>query len=286
MSNKVNKNQIIVAVWMVTYNHEDYISRAVESVMDQKTNFKYKLFIGEDYSTDNTREICLKLADKYPTKIELVLQSKNVGGTINANNIYKLCCESGAKYVALCEGDDYWTDLLKLQKQVDIFEQINDLSICFHASFINNINSARVIKPVNRNENSYFQTEHVIKYGGGLIPTASMMVKSIDLQEILKLHLKSKTAGDLVLALYLSTKGQVYYFNEVMSVYTKNNFTSLTNAKRSVIFELKYKYYVFEILNDFNSYTKNKYWLTILRRKMSLFIILLYRLLYLRLFKN
>ena len=61
MSNNLKEDQITVAVWMVTYNHEDYISRAVESVMDQKTNFKYKLFIGEDYSTDNTREICLKL---------------------------------------------------------------------------------------------------------------------------------------------------------------------------------------------------------------------------------
>lgn len=286
MSDNFKENQITVAVWMVTYNHEDYISRAVESVMNQKTNFKYKLFIGEDYSTDNTREICLKLANKYPTKIELVLQSKNVGGTINANSIYKLCCESGAKYVALCEGDDYWTDLLKIQKQVDIFEQINDLSICFHASFINKINSTKVIRPVNINENSYFKTEHIIKYGGGLIPTASMMVKSLDLQEILKPHLKSKTAGDLVLVLYLSLKGKVYYLNEAMSVYTKNNFSSLTNVKRSIIFEFKYKYYVFEILNDFNSHTKNKYWLNILRRKISLITILLYRLLYLRFFKN
>lgn len=115
-------NKLFVAVWMVTYNHEEYIEQAVESIVNQKTNFLYKLFIGEDCSPDNTRQICVKLKEKYPDKIHLVLNDRNVGASQNAKNIYNLCFNSGAKYVAMCEGDDYWTDPQKLQKQVSFLE--------------------------------------------------------------------------------------------------------------------------------------------------------------------
>lgn len=118
----MENNKIDIAIWMVTYNHEDYIAKAVESVMMQKTNFKYKLFIGEDCSTDKTREICIRLKEKYPEKIKLILQNENIGGIKNAQIIYKTIIESGEKYMALIEGDDYWTDPLKLQKQVDFLE--------------------------------------------------------------------------------------------------------------------------------------------------------------------
>lgn len=115
-------DKLFVAVWMVTYNHEDYIEQAIESIVNQKANFLYKLFIGEDCSTDNTRQICIGLKEKYPDKIHLVLNERNVGASQNAQKIFNLCFNSGAKYVAMCEGDDYWTDPLKLQKQVDFLD--------------------------------------------------------------------------------------------------------------------------------------------------------------------
>ena len=111
-----------VAIWMVTYNHEAYIEQAIESVMAQKTSFPFKLFIGEDCSSDETKSICKKLSDKYPDTIELVVNTTNLGPTQNAFQIYDLCLKSEAKYIALLEGDDYWTDTLKLQKQVDFLE--------------------------------------------------------------------------------------------------------------------------------------------------------------------
>lgn len=126
-----NNSAPFVAIWMVTYNHNAFIEQAIESVMIQATDFEYKLFVGEDSSTDNTREICKKLKEKYPKKIELFLNEKNLGGILNAIQIYKQCFESGAKYVALLEGDDYWTDPLKLQKQVDFFEANEEYSICW-----------------------------------------------------------------------------------------------------------------------------------------------------------
>jgi glycosyltransferase involved in cell wall biosynthesis len=284
MNDNLSEYQITVAVWMVTYNHESYISQAVESVVNQKTNYKYKLFLGEDCSTDKTREICIRLKEKYPSKIELFLQSKNVGGTKNGQDIYKLCINSGAKYIALCEGDDYWSDPLKIQKQVGFLEKHNDVSLCFHASFIDFTNSKDVIRPLNISEDCYFETEQIILSGGGLTPTASMMFQGRYLKEILKPQIASKTAGDFVLTLYLSLKGKVYYMNDIMSVYLKNNQTSYTNTRRSVLFEIKYKYYVVAILNRFNSDTKFVYWRFVLRKMFSLLIILIYRLLFLRWF--
>lgn len=121
----------LVSVWMVTYNHEAYIEQAIESVMMQTTNFDFHLYIGEDCSTDNTGEICERLKTKYPKQITLVRNKKNLGANNNALNIYNLCFNSDAKYVAMLEGDDYWTDPLKLQKQVDFLESNTDFNICW-----------------------------------------------------------------------------------------------------------------------------------------------------------
>ena len=97
------ENQLMVAVWMVTYNHGEFIENAIESVMMQKGTFKYKLFIGEDKSTDNTRKICVSLKQKYPDKITLFLHDKNLGSKENGLFMYKQCIDSGAKYIALCD---------------------------------------------------------------------------------------------------------------------------------------------------------------------------------------
>src|SRR5664279_2965814 len=98
----------VVAVFMVTYNHEKYIAQSIESVLMQKTTFPFKLFIGEDCSTDNTRSICLEYFKQEPEKIELYLNEKNIGAIKNSHQIYKACYYSNAKYVAMLEGDDCW----------------------------------------------------------------------------------------------------------------------------------------------------------------------------------
>ena len=104
---------------MVTYNHEKYISQAIESVLMQKTNFPFQLIIGEDCSTDGTRDIVKKYAEAYPDKIKTILNPHNIGPLRNAEQVFKACT---GKYIAMLEGDDYWTDPYKLQKQVDFLE--------------------------------------------------------------------------------------------------------------------------------------------------------------------
>jgi glycosyltransferase involved in cell wall biosynthesis len=124
---------VIISIAIVTYNHEKYIAQAIESVINQKTDFAFEIIIGEDCSTDKTRAICIAYQKKYPERIKLILHEKNVG--LYKNNLSTWLACTG-KFVALCEGDDYWTDPYKLQKQVDFLEQNPEYSTCFHQTTI------------------------------------------------------------------------------------------------------------------------------------------------------
>lgn len=115
----MNDKLLQVKVVMVTYNQEKYIAQAIESVIMQKTNFVYRLIIGDDYSTDSTTDICEQYAEKNPDMITLICNSKNMGLLAN----YKQILENyQAKYIAILEGDDYWTDENKLQAEFDLLE--------------------------------------------------------------------------------------------------------------------------------------------------------------------
>ena len=119
----------VVSVHMLTYNHEPYIRQAIEGVMMQKTDFEFELVIGEDCSQDKTREICFEYQKKYPDKIRVLWWHENVlklGGNGRRNRAH---CRG--EFIAFCEGDDYWIDPLKLQKQVDVMRQHPNVGICF-----------------------------------------------------------------------------------------------------------------------------------------------------------
>ena len=109
----------LVSIFSLAYNHEAFIEKAIESWLMQKTNFRVEAVIGEDNSTDKTREIVFDYAKKYPDFIRVVTSDSNIGMRANSMRT-RLACNG--KYIAFCEGDDYWIDPLKLQKQVDIME--------------------------------------------------------------------------------------------------------------------------------------------------------------------
>ena len=119
---------MLLSVYIITYNHERYIAQAIDSVLMQKTNFEFEIVIGEDSSTDNTRDIIQSYISRYPDKIRLITSNKNVGAGRNAVRTLKAC---KGKYIASLEGDDYWITKDKLQKQVDILEQHSNYSMCF-----------------------------------------------------------------------------------------------------------------------------------------------------------
>lgn len=116
----------LVSIRTSTYQHYPYIKRCIDGVLMQKTNFSIEFIIGEDFSTDGTRELVFDYAKKYPNIIRVITANYNVG--IRANGRRCIYAARG-KYMAICEGDDYWTDPLKLQKQVDFLENNPEYSL-------------------------------------------------------------------------------------------------------------------------------------------------------------
>ena len=202
---------------MVTYNHEKYIRQAVKSIVSQKTNFPYKLFIGEDCSTDNTRAVCIELQQKYPEKIELILQEKNIGALQNAAKVYKSCIEYGT-YTAICEGDDYWTDTNKLQKQVNFLEQNPDFNICCHrASVLNEKN--KTLKTPKAPKQSVFTQEDVANHN--FLVTQTEMFRNSAWKGLPDGYFNS-ISGDYFINMMLSENGKIKYFSDVMAVYRQH----------------------------------------------------------------
>ena len=118
-----------VSVQIITYNHEKYIAQAMESALMQVADFDYEIVIGEDCSTDSTRDIVIDFQERYPERIRLLLHEKNIGASFNDVQTYQAC---RGQYIALLEGDDYWTDPFKLQKQVDFLDNHPECAICCH----------------------------------------------------------------------------------------------------------------------------------------------------------
>lgn len=129
--NRLCRNPL-VSVHMLTYNHEHYIRQSIEGVLNQKTDFEYELVIGDDASTDRTREICFDYQRRYPEKIRILWSETNQFAV--AGNVVRVNVACRGKYIAYCEGDDYWTNPGKLQMQVDAFRVNPNLGICLMGS--------------------------------------------------------------------------------------------------------------------------------------------------------
>ncbi len=240
----------MVAVWMVTYNHGEFIESAIDSVMMQVTDFNYHLFIGEDCSTDSTSIICNEYAIKYPDKITLFSHKQNIGATKNAQLIYKACFESGAKYIALCEGDDYWTDPMKLHKQVYTLENNYNLSLSFHNTKIVKddkiIPSTKAISSFYRN-NLIFDTKDLILFDNNIC-TSSMLFRTDAIKDI-PFEVFNQT-GEKSLQLILSLNGGLHYTNKTFSVYRSHEQGISYNMSRLDLSKINLRLY-----NHFNHFT-------------------------------
>lgn len=122
-----------VNVCVITYNHGKYISKCLSSMVSQKTNFDFKIIIRDDCSTDDTLEIINDFKDKYPDLIEVLDSSENVGGAENSRLVFNAAC---LDYISWCEGDDFFIDNFKLQKQFDYLEANKNIDFCVHPSLV------------------------------------------------------------------------------------------------------------------------------------------------------
>lgn len=203
----------LVSVCCITYNHERYIAQAIEGFLMQKTNFPYEVVIGEDCSTDTTRETVYEYAAKHPQAIRVVTSERNVGA--RSNGIRTRSAARG-RYVALCEGDDYWTNPLKLQKQVDFLQKHPECTVCFH--------NAEMIYEDQRQESHNYCPSGQKQISGledllrlDFIPTCSVMYRRGVVPELPDWFHLAPT-GDWPLLLLHAEKGKIGYIDEVMGV--------------------------------------------------------------------
>ena len=136
----ISNHNPVVSIVCITYNHEPYLRQALDGFLMQQTTFPVEIVLAEDCSTDGTRAICEEYVAKYPDKIKYIYREHNVGYN---ENEYEAMCAAEGKYIAYCEGDDYWTDTQKLQKQVDFLEAHPDYSVCWHRCKHHNVETGK-----------------------------------------------------------------------------------------------------------------------------------------------
>lgn len=248
----------LVSACMITYNHGVFIKEAIEGVLMQETSFPIECIIGEDYSIDNTRLICEKYEKKYSNIIKLLSSEKNLGAMSNLIRTLKAC---QGKYIALCEGDDYWTDPCKLQKQVDFLDNNPDYSLCGHSAlqiFEEEERPNQIYKPKNLKD--FYTIEDLIFASS--IPTASFMIRR-KIIDNLPLWLYNVRQGDYALLLLSAAKGKVRFIDETMSVYRKHAQSESGFIKERFLLFVEYS---MKLLRYFDSYTEFKYHKLIIKR--------------------
>lgn len=205
-----------VSVWITTYNHEKFIAKALDSVLMQETKFEYEIIIGEDCSTDNTRQVVIKYKDNHPDKIRLFLPKHNLGMIAMAKATYELCT---GEYIAWLDGDDFWTNPSKLQMQVDFLEENPDYVLIFHnKKELNQIDGTfNVFDGPIRNDDDSLSMIHFLNEVNPIY-SGSVLHRNI-LGEKLPEWIYSLPYLDLVIYYLLLPNGKFKYIDEVMGVY-------------------------------------------------------------------
>lgn len=250
-----NRNLPLVAVWMVTYNHESFIAQALDSVIRQERDFKLLVFLNDDNSTDGTQKICRAYAEKFPDIIRFHANEKNLGPHRNALDAYLKCLQCGAKYVALLEGDDYWSDCAKLRKQVDFLEENENCSLVFH----------KVAKLSNGSEEkakfpeiaSIIDVGEFISRGSVMIHTSTILLRSTCLDFSDKYE--SSVVGDKYLILKLGSRGKFGYLPEYMSVYRIHDRGIWSPHQQDVEYRTAYVKGYIKLLRLFNTWCGGRY---------------------------
>jgi glycosyltransferase involved in cell wall biosynthesis len=223
----------LVSIVLLTYNHEAYIEACLKSILDQVVNFPKEVLIGEDCSTDSTRQICEKYAKQFPAKLNLLDHAVNIG--LGENLIQTLAVARG-KYIAFLEGDDYWTDKNKLQKQVNLLNNRPDFVACAH--------NTTVVFPDKKslllsNPNSVYSLKDASN--GRIFHTNSWMIRSEVMPDFVR-YSKHLICWDILMEQKVFEQGSVYCFPESMSIWRKHS------DGNSVKIPLRVQYKHFELL--------------------------------------
>lgn len=213
--------EILVSVNCMAYNHEKYIARALDSFLMQETDFAWEIVVHDDASTDGTAAIIQSYADRYPDIIRPLYQTENQQSRgIKVNTTFNVPRSRG-KYIAWCDGDDYWIDSRKLQKQVDYMEAHPECSLCMTRVELFREDQQRPVGSIRPYNQSCEVPREEILSRKGISQISSLMFRKDCLQDPADFYMKGPM-GDYFLIIFLALKGNAYYIDEPMSVYRFN----------------------------------------------------------------
>ena len=220
-----------VSVCLITFNHKKYIREAIESVVSQETEVPFEIVIGDDCSTDGTQDIVLELQRKYSGKIRVLTASQNLGkhtrnGRLNFIRTFRAC---RGKYIALLDGDDYWSSICKIQRQFDAMESHESWVACFHQTRMvhENAKMNSIDIPGSKGKREYSLADIM---SGNVIATASMMIRNGIVCEFPQWYYDI-AIGDWPLYVLHARHGKIGFLNEMMAVHRVNErsiFSSLS----------------------------------------------------------
>jgi glycosyltransferase len=232
----------LVVIRCITYNHEPYIRDALEGFVMQKTDFPFVAIVHDDASTDGTASIIREYAEKYPDIIKPIYETENqyskhdgsLGKIMN-----EACKATGAKYIAMCEGDDYWTDPLKLQKQVDFLESHPDYGVVY-TNFRGFRQKSKEYIDMHITPHNGYQYERMLREQLN-IWTLTICFRSELLKHIPSLSPVKFFTGDRLWFLTFTSRTKVYCLNEITSVYRilEESASHFKDEKKTVIFKAK-----------------------------------------------
>ncbi|MCU8505522.1 glycosyltransferase [Vibrio vulnificus] len=243
---KLNRTSLLqpkVSIVCITYNQENVIQQALDGFINQYTNFDYEIVIHDDSSTDSTPDLLRDFYLKYPEKVTLLLQSENQNSISDVDVTCICASHASGKYIALCEGDDYWIDPYKLQKQYDVLEANPDLSASFHSAYTETPNGERNLFAHHSEDERKFTPQEVILGDGAFMPTSGLFCRKEAFEQITRDLILTMPCGDYFFQIMASKDGGAYYFPEPMSVYRIQHAVSFSTNFSNVDYETTAKFY-------------------------------------------
>jgi glycosyltransferase involved in cell wall biosynthesis len=239
-----------ISICMITYNHQQFIEEAISSVLCQKTKYSFELIIGEDCSTDNTRTICEKYAKQYPDKIKLLPSEKNYGVAPNFKRTLEACT---GRYIAICEGDDYWINEEKLQIQVAFMDENLSYVICAGRSkYLDYKGKIREIDcRINKKQSDFTTSDYLLKMS---FETATILYRNCPDFTLPQLFTEAFSADQLLVLLLTKNGGKIKYLDTNLATYRyhKGGITKKTSQK--VIVDR-----LFSLLDNFDAITNGQF---------------------------
>lgn len=209
-------NRILLSIRCLVYNHEKFLRKTLDGFVMQKTDFLFEAVVHDDCSTDGSAKIIMEYAEKYPDIIKPIIEEENQYSKHDGSlgRILNKACVG--KYIAMCEGDDYWTDPLKLQKQVDFLESHPDYSMCCHNCGLVFDGDYEPCFKAGRIEDRDYLSDEIME--DWIIQTATIVFRR-EIIEIKHEGIENAIYGDIILFLDCAAKGKVRGMSECMSMY-------------------------------------------------------------------